>query len=612
MEKHSFDQSLLSAWKLDHRQYLQQASSLLSAEAIQFGLLGLWQQVYMDRVSFGLDLLPDQTKKVETISNNALKLIQEIISQGSQGERSIRDDVRLLGLVSLCISRSEQLPDDLLENLSLHREAIDIFALSLLHSRSFAIAKLISEVAPHLTEISRTFESLIVYINFSSDPTVNRAVSLSNAPVFMLTPWTEVTELFKSLISIASCLHNYKYQQARLECEQLSSLFPSCPEVRSLYALANYFSADKVEDIVDHDFSCPDPLLLYRAEAFLFTPFDRLIYLSAFGDAPIRTICMPQKLLQLGLDGEFYELRSQLQIQLAHNKENSFDLQSLVSSHTDKLLRSSGYDPFKLALYSAQLKKVDAQYFMHSQVQLEPPLPCELTFVVGLPSPHWSQLKTVLKSVPEYAVIDSSTLLEKLYDRCTNLTGNSYPATLDQLTTEQIFSIRLSYLQNLAICFGGCDKEEVVDFLPGSFQHIGLLAKVFPESRFLAIHPPVRESIIASYLEINGYSSGHATATLSELTAYCYDYAEILGDWSSVLKSRLNVINFSDQTITSEVLGLKEIFALLRADLSFAMPRGSFTVSDVSEASSFLTPDLDEFAEDIDSVNKSLFSLSPR
>ena len=93
--------------------------------------------------------------------------------------------------------------------------------------------------------------------------------------------------------------------------------------------------------------------------------------------------------------------------------------------------------------------------------------------------------------------------------------------------------IRLSYLQNLSICFGGQDKDKVIDFLPLSFEHIGLLALAFPEST-LAIHPPVRESILSSYLEVNGFSSDHATATLSELTAYCY---VMLRFWRVGLKS---------------------------------------------------------------------------
>ena len=80
-----------------------------------------------------------------------------------------------------------------------------------------------------------------------------------------------------------------------------------------------------------------------------------------------------------------------------------------------------------------------------------------------------------------------------------------YPATLDQLKSEQISMIRLSYLQNLAICFGGQDKDKLIDFLPFRLS-MGLLALAFPEADFLAIHPPVRESILSSYLEVNGFS----------------------------------------------------------------------------------------------------------
>ena len=219
-------------------------------------------------------------------------------------------------------------------------------------------------------------------------------------------------------------------------------------------------------------------------------------------------------------------------------------MQELTSTHTDQLLRTSGYDPFKLALHSAQLKKIEPSLFVSSSVDLQPQLPCPLTFVVGLPSPHWSQLKRILGSVDQYAVVDSTALLSRLSSQFSDLVSQGYPATLDQLTDDQVSMIRISYLQNLAICFGGQDKDMIVDFLPLSFEHIGLLSLAFPEAKFLAIHPPIYESILSSYLEVNGFSSSHATATLSELTAYCYDYAEILETWSTILKSRITVINF--------------------------------------------------------------------
>lgn len=610
VDQSSFADILLSSWEHDHDQYLRDDSLQLGAHAIQYGLLGLWQQIQLDRISCGLESVPAQIEKTDILAANALNLIQEILSTGSAQERTVQDDVRLLGLIALCISRSEQLPGDLMENLTLHRESIDIFALALLHSRSFSTATLLSEVAPQLSETSRVFESLNVYISILSDPTTHRAHLIAETPPFIITPWPQITALFESLIGIAGHLHDYSFNEARAQCEQLLSTFPSCPEVRSLYALSNYFAADASESIAINGSSSPDPLLLCCSEDFSFTSFDRLIYLSAFEDSCVHQICSPKDLPKLGLDNRFYELRSQLQIQLTHNKQNSFDLQELASTHTDQLLRTSGYDPFKLALHSAQLKKIDPSVFESFTTESQPLLPCDLTFVVGLPSPHWSQLKSLLRSVDKYAVHDSTALLEKLCASCSDLVSQGYPASLDQLTAEQISMIRLSYLQNLAICFGGQDKDKLIDFLPLSFEHIGLLALAFPEANFLAIHPPVRESIVSSYLEVNGFSSSHATATLSELTAYCYDYAEILECWSTILKTRLKLLNFSSASISSEMIALKEVFNLIDENFTPLNPYGSFEVVELFDAYEFLSNDIQEFAEDIETVDKILVKLA--
>jgi hypothetical protein len=341
----------------------------------------------------------------------------------------------------------------------------------------------------------------------------------------------------------------------------------------------------------------------------MLTPFDRLIYLSEFQEISIQLICSPKELPRLGLDNKFYELRSRLQIQLTHNKKTRFNLQELASTHSDQLLRTSGYDPFKLALYSSQLKKIDISTFESSSIEIQPSLPCDLTFIIGIPSPHLSQLNKLLSPVGKYAVIDSTTLIDKLCDLFPDVVVQGYPTTLRHLTADQISIVRLSYLQNLAICFGGQDKDMVIDFLPLSFEHIGLLALAFPESKFLAINPPMRESILSSYLEINGFSSEHATATLSELTAYCYDYAEILENWNLILKSRLKVINFYSSNIETEIQQLKAIFEHIDTCFESKSPYGAFDNIHISDSYDFLNTSIQEFAEEIEDTENILSRL---
>jgi len=613
VEQQSFSDFCLAAWELDHDRYLNDVSRDLGAQAIQFGLLGLWQQIHFDRISCGLDPVVDQIEKAQILSQNALSLILEILSRSSPQERTVREDVRLLGLITLCISRSEQLPVDLLENLILHRESVDIFTIGLFHSRAFSTASLLSRVVPRLSEISRCFESLIAYIDIISDPLVSRGNVVTKTSPFVVTPWPKFTTLIQGLMDIAGLIHNYRYQESVDQCECLLTSYPSCPELRSLYSLSLYFSAESIEAIATSELNSPDPLLLYFSDSFLFTPFDRLIYLSAFKPSFVESICSEKDILRLGLDDQFYELRSQLQIQLAFNNKNGFDLQELTSTHTDQLLRDSRYDPFRLALHSAQLKKIDPSLFVSPSADLRPPLPCNLTFVIGLPSPHWSQLKRILSSISQYATFDSTALLARLSIQLSDLVGQGYPATLDQITEDQVEMIRRSYLQNLAICFGGQEEEMIIDFLPLSFEHIGLLALAFPESRFLAIHPPIQDSIISSYLEVNGYSSSHATATLSELTAYCYDYAEILVSWSTFLKSRLAAINFSAATIEGDASLLKEMFPLIdEKNLMPFKPYGDFQVIKSFESFEFLSSEIEEYSSDIVDVESLLSSLPDR
>ena len=610
VKQQSLANTLLSIWATDHNLYLRDYSNQLGLEAIQFGLLGLWQQIYLDQISCNQEPPKEQIEKTEIISNNALSLIQEIISKDNKKDRSIQNDIRLLGLIALCISRSEQLPRDLLQNLSLHREAVDIFAISLLHTRSFSIATLLANYAPQLSGISRAFESISTYIDLLVDPTKHRADIITDTPAIFITPWPQLTLLLKDLAITSGLLHDYKYNQALDKCEELIASYPSCPEVRRLYLVSSYFAHKSCKIIFSDKINQIDPLLLHSSDSFLFTPFERLIYLSQFQDKSIEQICFPKDLPRLGLDSKFYETRSQLQLQLTHNKKTGLDLEKLASTYTDQLMRTSGYDPFKLALYSAQLKKLDGSIVESTSIELEPSLPCDLMFVIGLPSPHWSQLKELLSSVEKYAVFDSTILLNKLCDQFPDVIGANYPVTLDKLTSENISKFRLSYLQNLAVCFGGQDKAMLIDFLPNNFEHIGMLALAFPECNFLAIHPTMRESILSSYLEINGFSSSHATPTLSELTAYCYDYAEILENWNTILKSRLRVINFSSMTIGSEIQSLKDLFKDIDISFEPKLPYGAFVSTKICDTYKFLNDGIQEFDEEISDSEKILSELA--
>ena len=610
MDQISIPELLLDAWSTPHEDYLLSLSPALGSTAIQYGLLGLWQQIDLDRCSSGLKSIEGQVEQAKLIASNPIQLIQEIITENPNSNKSIQDDVRILGLIALCISRSEPLPGDLLEDLSLQRESIDMFALSIFHSRTFAIAQFINKFAPEFTETSRVFDSLINYILYISDSTHHRSLIISNTQPLMITPWPRFTNLLAQLIAVSDYLHDFKYYAAYQLCSSLLDEFPSCPEVRYLFTLSCYFSRTIDSSCLLDKLPNPDPLLLYSANSFHFHPLDRLTYLSTFNDSIVHQLCDPKDLPHLGLDAKFYEIRSQLQIQLSHNKHSNLDLKQLSSSYTDSLLQKSSYDPFKLALCAAQVKKIDSSHFLNPVQQLSPELPCQLIFVVGLPCPHLIQLKNVLRECDDYAVQDSSHLLNHLLEQIPDIVSQGYPVTLEKLSEANILTIRLAYLQNLAFCFGGQDKNLIIDFIPNLFEHIGLLSKTFPEATFFAMHSPVTESILASYLGVNGFSSDHATATLSELTAYCFDYSDIIHSWKTILGQRLTIIPFTSSVLNDDIQSLSSVFSSIDASYMIKAPTGLFQSNPVLGLYPFLDHDLLEYQSDICEINQLLSSLA--
>ncbi len=122
---------------------------------------------------------------------------------------------------------------------------------------------------------SHVMDSLYQYYDVFESPLSHRRACLASEDLFIVTPWNDITYLIKSMIIIASLIHDQKYHQALLKATNLHEQFPSCSEVKFLRALASMVDRDNFEFPSSIDL---DPLLFYRGECLsCFDPFQLVL-----------------------------------------------------------------------------------------------------------------------------------------------------------------------------------------------------------------------------------------------------------------------------------------------------------------------------------------------
>ena len=532
-------ETIIKAWRSERDEYFEILDQQLGQLLLENGLVGAWYSFDLELRLHERSFPANQQKLAQKLTRNAESLIAEIVS--SSPSRSQKDDLRILGLLGVYLSNNQEIPSFLKKNLLFRRDSLDTYALTCLQARTYVISGLLRRASEDEGSKSHVMDSLYQYYNVFESPLAHRRAYLASEDLFILTPWNDITSLIKSMITIATLIHDQKYHQAVLKATNLHQQFPACSEVKFLLALASMAGQDNFEFPSSIDL---DPLLFYRGECLSFSPLHRWRAFSQSKQA--RQTCQHiAENIGCGLDPSIHDIARSMTINWLDINGEYGKSEENMSLLSDKIISYSSYDPFELTLFSAAIEEIQFDLQINESI-LYPKLDLNLVFACGLPGPFWSLLDKWLSCKKIIALMKSDELIQQMVERTQSMIENtSYPGLVEHLNIDHLNELRTFYLQNLSFCHGGLSKERVVDLCPQSFKHLVLLARVFPEANFVAIQPPLEQSLFASYASLSGYSSSHATATLSELVSYAYDYASVVSTLNKFLGERLQIITLA-------------------------------------------------------------------
>jgi hypothetical protein len=351
-----------------------------------------------------------------------------------------------------------------------------------------------------------------------------------------------------------------------------------------------------------------DPLAYYRSDVFCYSGFN--IVEKVLPQAKLISACETiVNSFDCGLDQDLAAHASSCLINYSCANNKYADAVNLISANCDEIIRRSNYDPFDLALFSSQLADLDHLSLPgHSNQGFEDNI--DITFVVGLPHTCWFEVDKRLSQNPGIASVMSIPVIDHILKRIHQISKDSGPNNLRSISIDLHDELRKFYMQNLAFTHGGRTVDLIIDLIPNSFKHIGMLSLVFPESKFIALNFRVEDLILSYLTTIGGFNSRHATATLGELVAYVSDYANIIVKWQSLLGDRMSFVEIPsfgsiEQTAAYTVESI----------INTTMSSGSSMFPLLNQSSDFyhlrqletLLSELDEYREDIAEINTLLF-----
>ncbi len=526
-------QALLDLWMERDEERYRAALESIGDHLIDFGLVGTWQAHRLKLIAMGADNSELQREKIESLVVNAQSLISEIIALGES--RSIKDEVRLLGLITVALSGGQELPSSITLELSPSRQAIDMYCLASFMGRNFDGMRIVCEALKRNNCQSRTMDALLYYSDIKKTSLIQRGEQVRNEEPMLVSPWEVFNTVLTELCSAIHNIHCLEWTDASKRCSIIRNAYPQCDEaiwLESAISLCTYNKQTQAEWT-----------MFRECELLGGSDIERTKCLVRREE--VRNICrILERDRGWGMDQSYESLARSIDIHNHHLDAAYNKAESLIEDAADTEIANSAYDPFELALFASHLERIEFDNYkpLRSIQQISE---IGLLIVTGPSGPYNSNLGQLLKESGFNEVVRLDDCFEAMVIIIEQRFKKKYPQDIMALKDQEVFELRQFLWQNIAFSHGGQDCTRLVWSSDKAYRYIGLAWLLFDDCISLCCLPPLRELVIAQFAQMGGYSHRHATATLSELVAYQVDYSLIVDRWRLLVEDKLVFISMA-------------------------------------------------------------------
>jgi tetratricopeptide (TPR) repeat protein len=168
-------------------------------------------------------------------------------------------------------------------------------------------------------------------------------------------------------------------------------------------------------------------------------------------------------------------------------------------------------------------------------------------FIVGLPRAGSTLVEQILASHSE---VQGTMELPHILNYVRQLrSGNGYPDAVRNMNDEDFSRLGQRYLDETEPFRGTADH--FVDKMPNNFLHIGLIARILPQSIFIDARRDPRDCCLSAFKQ--NFARGQAFSySLPNLGQYFRDYLQIMQHWDNVLPGRVLHVQYESVVADTE------------------------------------------------------------
>jgi len=155
-------------------------------------------------------------------------------------------------------------------------------------------------------------------------------------------------------------------------------------------------------------------------------------------------------------------------------------------------------------------------------------------FIVGMPRSGTSLVEQILDSHPDVRGAGELGNLEDLERRAPEILARtgSYPGCLGGVTAEEMTGLARLYLDAIRSLSQG--ERYVTDKLPGNYERLGFIEKLFPDARIVHLVRDPRDTCVSCYFQNFGKNLTYSS-NLRTLGAVYRIYERLMRHWRSTL-----------------------------------------------------------------------------
>lgn len=174
-------------------------------------------------------------------------------------------------------------------------------------------------------------------------------------------------------------------------------------------------------------------------------------------------------------------------------------------------------------------------------------------FIIGMPRSGTTLVEQILSCHSQVNGAGEQAFMEQLSRR----PQTNYPEGVASLGAGWAEDAREAYLREISPFADGA--RFVTDKYPGNFMHVGLIASLFPEARFIHCRRNPLDTCVSIFFQ--DFSTGNYYANdLEDIAFYYAGYARLMRHWEAVCGARLQTVQYEHMVAEQE----KESRALLR------------------------------------------------